>query len=140
MEYRVRGWVLNGEAGVEIHAEGDAAEMTAFVERLRGDPPAAARVSQFEVRRRSSRWDSPIFRFGIAASEAAPTVRISPDLAVCGDCLAELLDPANRRFEYPYINCTNCGPRYSIVERLPYDRANTTMAAWSMCPTMSARI
>jgi hydrogenase maturation protein HypF len=131
-QHHVAGWVLNGEAGVEIHAEASTTELTAFVELLRAEPPAAARVSYFEVQ-----TVKPLgladFRIRHSRSDAAPTVRISPDLAVCSDCLKELCDPANRRFEYPYINCTHCGPRYSIVERLPYDRANTTMAAWQLC-------
>ncbi len=132
MEYGICGWVLNGTAGIEIHAEGDAAEMTAFVERLRNDPPAAARVAEFETETIEPLGFAD-FQIRQSRGEAAPTVRISPDLAVCGDCLAELHDPANRRFRYPYINCTNCGPRFSIVQRLPYDRANTTMADWPMC-------
>jgi hydrogenase maturation protein HypF len=132
-EYHVAGWVLNGEAGVEIHAEAGAAELTAFVERIRSDPPPAARVSQFEVQAIEP-LGSADFESRHSRSDAAPTVRISPDLAVCGDCLKELDDPADRRFAYPYINCTHCGPRCSIIERLPYDRANTTMAEWPLCP------
>jgi hydrogenase maturation protein HypF len=133
IESGVFGWVLNGAAGVEIHAEAGEAEMSAFVERLRRDPPAAARVSSFDVQ--------PIALLGLTGfqirhsrGDAAPTVRISPDLAVCEDCLQEFADPHNPRFEYPYINCTHCGPRYSIIERLPYDRVNTTMADWALCP------
>jgi len=132
-EYHVAGWVLNGEAGVEIHAEGDAAETAAFVDWIRSNPPQAARVSQFDVQA-TEPLGLEDFQIRHSRSDAAPTVRISPDLAVCGECLAELDDPANRRFAYPYINCTHCGPRYSIIERLPYDRANTTMAEWPLCP------
>ncbi|HEX3997843.1 MAG TPA: carbamoyltransferase HypF [Pirellulales bacterium] len=133
--HRVAGWVLNGEAGVEIHAEipaGSAANLAAFVDHMRSHPPPAARVSQFEVRATAPLGLSD---FQIRHSHAvhAPTVRISPDLAICADCSKELADPADRRFEYPYINCTNCGPRYSIIVRLPYDRANTSMADWPLC-------
>ena len=71
-------------------------------------------------------------RFARATREARPTVRISPDLPVCDDCLAELFDPRDPRYQYPYINCTNCGPRYTVIRNLPYDRPNTTMAPWTL--------
>jgi hydrogenase maturation protein HypF len=133
VEHQVFGWVLNGDAGVEIHAEATANAVEAFCDRLRETPPPAARVTQFEVR---SATPEGLTEFCIRASrhESPPTVRMSPDLAICADCLAELRDPANRRFGHPYINCTNCGPRYSIIRRLPYDRAGTTMAPWVLCP------
>jgi hydrogenase maturation protein HypF len=133
VEHRVFGWVLNGDAGVEIHVEAAADAVDAFVDRLQNAPPPAARVAEFEVR---SAEPEGLSDFCIRASrrQVAPTVRISPDLALCADCLGELRDPANRRCGYPYINCTNCGPRYSIIRRLPYDRVGTTMAAFAMCP------
>ncbi|HEX4145449.1 MAG TPA: carbamoyltransferase HypF [Pirellulales bacterium] len=132
VEHQVFGWVLNGDAGVEIHVEGAADAVEAFVDRLRQGTPPAAKVAEFEVR---AAQPEGLSDFCIRASrhETAPTVRMSPDLALCADCRHELRDPANRRFGYPYINCTNCGPRYSIIQRLPYDRAGTTMAAWAMC-------
>ncbi|HEY1784599.1 MAG TPA: carbamoyltransferase HypF, partial [Pirellulales bacterium] len=132
-EQGVYGWVLNGDAGVEIHVEAGADAVEAFVDRLRQDPPPAARVARFDVH--SARPEG-LTEFCIRASRhlAAPTVQMSPDLAVCADCLAELRNPADHRFGYPYINCTNCGPRYSIIRRLPYDRAGTTMAEFAMCP------
>ena len=131
-KHGVRGWVLNGEDGVHVVAEASDAELARFVDELRAKPPAAARVASFEV--------TPVAGEGFAAfeiresaAEGAPSVRISPDLPVCDDCLRELFDPLDRRYGYPYINCTNCGPRYSIVTALPYDRARTVMRDWELC-------
>lgn len=129
------GWVLNAGEGVEIHAEGAPAGLAALAREIEASPPPAARVAALEVR------PAPIEGcdgFVIRASAAAeggrgPTVRISPDLPVCPDCLAELADPGDRRCGYPYLNCTACGPRYSIVLGLPYDRPRTTVADWPLC-------
>lgn len=127
------GWVLNDVSGVEIHVEGAASELAAFIDELRSNPPPAASIADFVVREVAPR-DCAGFQIRDSLRENSPTVRISPDLAVCDDCLRELNDKADRRHRYPYINCTNCGPRYSIIRSLPYDRANTTMAAWQLCP------
>src|SRR6185312_12561699 len=134
VQFHIAGWVLNGESGVEIHAEGLAGDLDRFVAELHSNPPPAAQISFFDVR------DSAVeqltgFEIHTSRRDAAPTVRMSPDLAICADCLRELNDSADRRHQYPYINCTNCGPRYSIIESLPYDRAQTTMADWTLCPT-----
>lgn len=125
------GWVLNGDQGVEIHLEGAERNIEAFVQEMRIKPPSAAMISAIEVEPASCEG---LDEFSIRESHRAKrlTVRISPDLPVCEDCLKECLDPADRRYLYPYINCTNCGPRYSVVQALPYDRANTTMSAWPM--------
>jgi len=128
-DLNLNGWVLNGEEGVEIHLEGPEHDLEKFERRLKAEAPPASRITAVEVLA-----TSPVgFReFFIKESERKdrPTVRISPDLPVCEDCLRELRDPANRRFAYPYINCTNCGPRYTVILALPYDRPNTTMKAW----------
>ena len=131
-QHGIAGWVLNDTAGVEIHAEGRAADIAAFAAELRANPPPVAAIAEFVV---AEAVPAGFDNFEIRASqrEAAPSVRISPDLAVCGDCLREMHDSTDRRHRYPYINCTNCGPRYSIIRSLPYDRANTTMAAWQLC-------
>lgn len=131
-ECGLHGWVLNAERGVEIHVEGSEDRLERFARRLRAHPPPAARIAVVETA------DAAVQHFGdfeirISQKHTIPTVRVSPDLPMCGDCLRELFDPADRRHLYPYINCTNCGPRYSIVRSLPYDRARTTMAAWPMC-------
>jgi hydrogenase maturation protein HypF len=125
------GWVLNGDQGVQIYLEGDDQNMDAFVREMRSAPPAAANISDVEIEPASCEG---LTDFTIRESHHSeqPTVRISPDLPVCPDCLEECFDPDNPRYRYPYINCTNCGPRYSVVIALPYDRVNTTMRAWRL--------
>ena len=125
------GWVLNGEQGVEIHLEGAAPDLEDFVQEMRARPPAASSIAAIEVEPVPVEGLSG---FTIRESQHAdrPTVRISPDLPVCGACLTELFDPSDPRYRYPYINCTNCGPRYSVILALPYDRPNTTMRSWPL--------
>jgi len=125
------GWVLNEEEGVEIHLEGEEKTLRVFIEELKTQSPAAASIVTLRV---MPAEPAGCTDFSILTSQRQrkPTVRVSPDLPVCEDCLRELFDPQNRRYHYPYINCTNCGPRYTIVESLPYDRCNTTMAKWPL--------
>ncbi len=125
------GWVLNGEEGVEIHLEGAEPALDAFLHDLKSTPPPAARITGIDV---ATAEPAGFRNFSIRESRRReqPSVRISPDLPVCDECLAELFDPADRRYHYPYINCTNCGPRYTIVLSLPYDRPNTTMQPWPL--------
>ena len=130
--HKIAGWVRNGEAGVEIHAEGSAANVTSFLRELKVKPPVAARISSIEVRAADSEGNDT-FRILKSVRQASPTVPVSPDLAVCDDCLKEMFEATNRRHRHPYINCTNCVPRYSIIQRLPYDRENTTLVAWKLC-------
>ncbi len=127
----LNGWVLNGEEGVEIHVEGEMVNLRAFANDLRSEAPPAAVIAEVDVQPTQPRGFN---QFKIRESEHRdhPTVRISPDLAICDDCLRELFDPADRRYLYPYINCTNCGPRYSVVLALPYDRPMTTMRGWPL--------
>ena len=125
------GWVFNGEEGVEIFLEGPEQKLEAFVEELKTAPPPAAQIAEIEVR-----TTEPVglndFTIRVSHRRDRPTTRISPDLCVCEDCLKELFDPVDERYRYPYINCTNCGPRYSITLGLPYDRPNTTMQGWPL--------
>ncbi|MGA9801069.1 MAG: carbamoyltransferase HypF [Terriglobales bacterium] len=125
------GWVLNGEEGVEIYLEGAERGLQAFVRNLQTQPPPAATIAEIEIRRA---FPAGLREFTIRESQRQhrPTVRISPDLPVCDACLKELFDPSDRRYGYPYINCTNCGPRYTVVLGLPYDRPNTTMHPWPL--------
>ena len=128
-ELEAAGWVLNGEEGVAIHLEGDSTILEEFLRRLKTEAPPASRIVSMEVEETAP---AGFEKFFIKESQRnrRPTVRISPDLPVCNDCVRELADPTNRRFRYPYINCTNCGPRYTVILSLPYDRPNTTMKDW----------
>ncbi len=136
--YLVRGWVLNGADGVHIHAEGDEKLVDEFVLEISESAPAAAQVTEIEMR------EVPIEGFeGFEirtsdGAEAGERTLVSPDLATCADCERELFDPADRRFRYPFINCTNCGPRFTIIDELPYDRATTSMSAFPMCEECAA--
>jgi hydrogenase maturation protein HypF len=125
------GWVLNDEEGVEIHLEGARPALDRFVRSLLVERPPAASIHAIDVH---TALPSGFTEFTIRPSRlnGRPSVRISPDLPVCGDCLQELFDPANARYRYPYINCTNCGPRHSVILSLPYDRGNTTMREWPL--------
>ena len=127
----LNGWVLNAEEGVEIHVEGEKGPVQLFLEALESRPPQAAEIEEIIIEPADA---SGFDKFSIreSSSERKPTARISPDLPVCENCLRELFEPQDPRYGYPYINCTNCGPRYSVVRRLPYDRPNTTMAGWSL--------
>ncbi len=128
------GSVRNDFDGVRIELFGDADR---FMEALRDDPPPLAQIDTMEVASIAFR---PQEDFSILDSETngKPLLRISPDISICDDCRHELFDPSNRRYRYPFINCVNCGPRFSIIERLPYDRPNTCMRAFDMCPACLA--
>ncbi|MEP6508168.1 MAG: carbamoyltransferase HypF [Gemmatimonadales bacterium] len=125
------GWVLNAEEGVEIHVEGTPDHLSTFLSELKVQAPVASTIAEIDVRPALA---AGLTEFAIreSARKGKPTTRISPDLPVCDRCLAELSDRGDPRFGYPYINCTECGPRYSIVRELPYDRQSTTMAEWEM--------
>jgi len=130
-ENTLAGWVLNAGEGVEIHLEGAHDRLDAFLSQLQAHAPVAAAITAIDVEPADV---AGLEEFSIRDSRrpGRPTARIAPDLAVCDQCVRELFDPADARYGYPYINCTDCGPRYSIILSLPYDRAATTMEAWPM--------
>lgn len=133
----LRGWVRNDDRGVLIEAQGDAAALDALTSVLVADPPPLARVR--EVRAETiPAGDEADFAIVASTRGSAPAVPVAPDSATCEACLAEVDDPADRRYRYPFTNCTNCGPRYTIVRRVPYDRRNTTMAGFVMCAACQA--
>ena len=125
------GWVINAEAGVEIRVEGTQAKLQAFVHELETKPPPAAQITSLAVQVEEPQGLSE-FTIRESLRRDRPTVRISPDLPVCEACLTELFNPHDRRYLYPYINCTNCGPRYTVILGLPYDRPLTTMKQWPL--------
>jgi hydrogenase maturation protein HypF len=137
-ELGVVGWVRNDARGVTIRATATRATLLRFETRLKTDAPSAAVV--VSVRRLTTTPEEPSETFRILESDASESVSafISPDLASCPDCLRELRDPTNRRYRYPFINCTHCGPRFTIIEALPYDRPNTTMRRFVMCDACRA--
>jgi hydrogenase maturation protein HypF len=127
------GWVLNDAEGVSIEVEGEVETLASFERRLRADAPPLARVDRLEAAARTRLAHERDFRI-LASRGGAVTTAIPPDSATCDDCLGELFDPGDRRYRYAFINCTQCGPRYTLTRRLPYDRAETSMAAFSQCP------
>jgi len=134
----LHGWVRNDAEGVLLRVAGEAAQVAALVDALQHHPPPAASVASVE-RLAPAAGDPPVgAHFAIGESDTgrgtAPSATTPPDLALCTDCERELLDPTDRRHLYPFINCTQCGPRYSLIEQLPYDRPRTTMRAFRMCP------
>ena len=136
-ELGLAGWVNNSARGVSIELEGKHADVVAFILRLEKEKPPRSFIQSFETT-----WLAPVgYReFEIRASDSGgvKTAVVLPDIATCPDCLREIFDPANRRYQYPFTNCTNCGPRFTIVEALPYDRPNTSMFAFEMCSECQA--
>lgn len=134
LSHHITGWVLNTTEGVIVHAEGQTSDIDAFAIALSERAPLAAQVREINIE------EVPVegfqdfeIRFS-QDKEVEETTLVSPDLATCDDCVAELFDPKNRRYHYPFINCTNCGPRFTIMRSLPYDRAQTSMRPFTMCP------
>lgn len=142
MAHGICGWVLNAGDGVHIEAHAPADALDAFVAALSEHAPAAARVEHVEVVDLAANgWDAANeqgFRIVASQDQTAHTTLVSPDIATCDDCLRELFDPADRRYHYPFINCTNCGPRFTIIRSLPYDRAATSMDCFPICPKCAA--
>jgi hydrogenase maturation protein HypF len=136
----LRGWVLNTSSGVEVLAEGPPEAVTGFAAALPAEAPPRSHIAACEVRdvEPGAAVDGPAAgeSFVILESRADPDAYqlVSPDIATCDDCRRELLDPGDRRHDYPFTNCTNCGPRFTIIEDLPYDRERTTMRRFPLCP------
>ncbi|GAB4504464.1 MAG: carbamoyltransferase HypF [Anaerolineales bacterium] len=129
----LKGWVNNTSAGVDIHVEGEEADLNSFIEKLSSEKPALAVIDTIETRQ-ASLENFTTFDIQHSTPIEGAFQPISPDVSICDDCLHELFDPSDRRYRYPFINCTNCGPRFTIIQDIPYDRPKTTMASFPMCP------
>ncbi|MGD0213475.1 MAG: carbamoyltransferase HypF [Terriglobales bacterium] len=134
---KLKGTIRNTSAGVTIEIQGPAETVRDFIEHLPAEAPPLARITSLVVHDLPCNGDRD---FCIVHSHEGEEVRtlISPDVAICGDCLREMFDSANRRYRYPFINCTNCGPRFTIIRDIPYDRPSTSMAPFPMCPACLA--
>ncbi|MDZ7641775.1 MAG: acylphosphatase [Desulfurivibrio sp.] len=136
-EHALAGRVYNDAAGVIIEAEGSVAALAAFAAALPQAAPPAAVLAKVETEELAPQGGSE-FLIEVSRQAGPPLAGVAPDLALCDDCRAELFEPADRRYLYPFINCTNCGPRYTIIEKIPYDRPHTTMRRFTMCPACQA--
>ena len=130
----LRGWIKNTSSGVELELEGERAALERFVRELPEKAPKLALIESMEAAYSKQLRGYRDFQILSSKTEARRNTLISPDIGICDDCLRELKDPADRRYRYPFINCTNCGPRFTIIRDVPYDRAKTSMAAFPMCP------
>jgi len=130
-ELELVGWVNNSSQGVEIDVEGARSQLDLFLHRLKQDKPARSLIQQVEF---SILNPVGYSTFEIRASaDGEKTTSVLPDLSICSECLKEIFEPTNRRYRYPFTNCTHCGPRFSLIEALPYDRCHTTMRHFTMC-------
>lgn len=136
-ELSLTGWVTNTADGVVIEVEGWKGDLETFLSRLEKDAPPLSKISSIHS---ESKNPAGCRNFSIRHSLAGadPTVLVAPDTATCPDCVREMFDPLDRRYRYPFINCTNCGPRYTILRSVPYDRHNTSMAKFQMCELCQA--
>lgn len=131
--FQLTGWVLNNRNGVEIEVEGEQASLEGFILALRQEVPPLAAIQDITMRGCSVTGDDCFVIRQSTDDAAAKAVLISPDVAICTECEGEIRNPADRRYGYPFTNCTNCGPRYTIIQYIPYDRDMTTMAGFTMC-------
>ncbi len=137
VRHDLAGWVLNASGAVEIHVEGASVAIDAFEVALGADAPVLARIERAD---RAEAVPAGLEAFRVRTSEAKPGGRlpVSPDVATCEACAREMLDPHDRRYRYPFITCTDCGPRFTVIEAMPYDRERTSMRAFEQCPECRA--
>lgn len=135
-QHRLTGEVWNDGLGVMIHAYGSDEDLAVFIRQIPQHTPPLARIDSLDVHTLDGLPDSDEFRIVASRQHHNNTVQtpIAADAATCSACLADIADPGNRRYRYPFTNCTHCGPRLSIIRRMPYDRCHTSMAEFTMCP------
>ena len=133
-EYGLNGYIKNTSSGVELELEGERQALESFAAALPVRAPKLAVIEEIRPRYLEETVGYRGFAIRKSKTEAFRNTLISPDICICDDCLRELRDPGDRRYRYPFINCTNCGPRFTIVKDVPYDRARTSMGAFPMCP------
>ena len=131
-EHNLKGRVCNTSENVEIEVEGDREDVERFARAIETEAPAVARIERIEVELQPP-MGYGTFEIWESESLDGRYQPVSPDIATCNECRLEILDPADRRFGYPFTNCTNCGPRFTIIEDIPYDRSRTTMREFTMC-------
>jgi len=136
-EHHLTGWVLNSTEGVVMEVEGEQAAVEGFLADLPVKRPPLAVIEKIETTFLPP-VGYPSFVIEASAQAEGGFVLVSPDICTCPDCQRELFAPADRRYGYPFTNCTNCGPRFTIIKNIPYDRPLTTMAAFTMCPDCAA--
>ena len=136
-QYGLKGEVANTSSGVSIHIEGLPEQVASFETDLAAKSPPLAYIVDISERRETVKQFTD-FAITKSVGKSKRSTLISPDVSVCDDCRAEMLDPDDRRYNYPFINCTNCGPRYTIIDDIPYDRPKTSMRPFKMCPRCQA--
>ncbi|MFC1556490.1 carbamoyltransferase HypF [candidate division KSB1 bacterium] len=132
-KYDIKGNVFNNGGGVHIEAEGNKDRIAGFLDEIVRNAPPLAAIEQV-ISKKTAEKGYANFNIAESLGDVTASAPASPDIGICDDCIRELFDPEDRRYHYPFINCTNCGPRYTIIEKIPYDRINTTMDSFTMCP------
>lgn len=133
-KFGLAGWVRNTSSGAELELEGESGSIERFASELRDSPPPLALIESIELTELEGEKKYSGFEIIPSARGEAMQTLVSPDMGICPDCLRELFDKNDRRYRYPFINCTNCGPRFTIIKSVPYDRATTSMSEFPMCP------
>ncbi|MEA3326811.1 MAG: carbamoyltransferase HypF [Chloroflexota bacterium] len=132
LRHDLKGWVRNSASGVDIEVTGTVTEQNAFLEQISKSPPPIAQIDSIKTQVIPAKFFAD-FSIVPSQNQISDFIPVSPDVAICKDCLSELFDPSDRRYQYPFINCTNCGPRFSIIRDIPYDRPKTSMSGFEMC-------
>ena len=132
IQNNLKGWVRNTSNGVNIELVGSIPDLDVFILALKNSPPPLSRIDSISIVD-AEKQSYKIFEIIKSQAQAGEFLPISPDFSICDDCLRELFSPQDRRYRYPFINCTNCGPRFSIIKDIPYDRPKTTMLPFQMC-------